>query len=379
MNKIPFNVPFIAGTEVGYMQDAIQSGKLSGDGKYTKLAHQLLETQTSARKVLLTTSCTHALELAALLLNIQVGDEVILPSYTFVSTANPFVLRGAKMVYVDIHPETMNIDERLIEAAVTHRTKAIVPVHYGGVGCNMGAILDIAQRHSLYVVEDAAQCIGATYKGKALGTLGHLGAISFHDTKNIHCGEGGALLINDPAFIHRAEIIREKGTNRTKFLRGEIDKYTWVDKGSSYLPSELNAAFLYGQLLETDRVTSTRREIWSHYQRRLQPLAKTGRIGLAETGESSHNGHLFFLKCRDIEERQELIEFLKQRDIYTVFHYIPLHSAIAGHATGTFHGQDIHTTRESERLLRLPLYVGLTTIEVDRVCSAIEMYYGYPA
>ncbi|THH36367.1 dTDP-4-amino-4,6-dideoxygalactose transaminase [Neolewinella litorea] len=378
MNKIPFNVPFTAGTEIAYMQDAIESGKLSGDGKYTKLTNQLLEGQTGARKVLLTTSCTHALELAALLFNIQAGDEVIMPSYTFVSTANPFVLRGATVIYVDIHPGTMNIDERLIEAAITPRTKAIVPVHYGGVGCNMEVILDIAQRHNLYVVEDAAQCIGSSYKGKALGTLGHLGAISFHDTKNLHCGEGGALLINDPAFIQRAEIIREKGTNRTKFLRGEIDKYTWVDMGSSYLPSELNAAFLYGQLQEVKRVTSTRRDLWEQYRERLEPLAEAGRIALADLTAGSHNGHLFFIKCQDIEDRQNLIDYLKQQDIHTVFHYIPLHSAIAGHATGTFHGQDIHTTKESERLLRLPLWVGLGEDDINRVCSAIESYYGQP-
>jgi dTDP-4-amino-4,6-dideoxygalactose transaminase len=375
MHRIPFNIPFVTGTEGKFIQDAIASGKLSGDGKYTKLASTALEKLTGTSKVLLTTSCTHALELAAILFNIKEGDEIIMPSYTFVSTANAFVLRGASIVYVDIHPGTMNIDERLIEGAVTPRTKVIVPVHYGGVSCNMDVILDIAQRHNIYVVEDAAQCVGATYKGKSLGTFGHLGALSFHDTKNVHCGEGGALLINDPAFIQRAEIVREKGTNRSKFIRGEIDKYTWVDVGSSYLPSELNAAFLYAQLKQVYSITQARRTIWKLYYENLSSLAEQGSINLAQPTSEEHNGHLFFIKCRNVEDRQSLIEELKQLEIYTVFHYIPLHSAIEGHATGKFFGQDIFTTQESERLLRLPLWVGMTASHVDRVCTAIKRYY----
>lgn len=374
-NKILFNTPLKTGKEITYIQETVVIGKLCGDGTFTKKCNQLIKDKAGAKKVLLTTSCTHALEMAAILLNIKEGDEIIMPSFTFVSTANAFALRGAKIVFIDVEKDTMNIDANLIEAAITDKTKVIVPVHYGGVGCDMDTIMDIAKRHNLFVVEDAAQCVGASYKGKALGTIGDLGTYSFHETKNIHCGEGGALLINNEDYLERAEIIREKGTNRTKFLRGEIDKYSWVDIGSSYLPSELNAAFLLAQLeVETD-VTIKRRSIWERYYNGLLSLEEKGQIELAKISENcQHNGHLFFIKCKDINERQALIKFLKQENIYSVFHYIPLHSAKAGISLGIFHGEDKYTTKESERLLRLPMSFNLDS-EVDEVINYIQLFY----
>lgn len=370
---IPFNVPLVTGREEAYIAEAIQNKKFSGDGSFTKRCNAWLEQHIGTYKALLTTSCTHAMEMAALLLDIQPGDEVIMPSFTFVSTANPFVLRGAKIVFVDVQPDTMNIDERLIEGAITERTKAIVPVHYAGVGCEMDVILEIAHRHQLWVVEDAAQCIGAYYRGKHLGNIGHLGCLSFHDTKNIQCGEGGALLINDPALMKRAEIIREKGTNRAAFLRGEVDKYTWVDSGSSYLPSELNAAFLLAQLERVEEVTEKRRALWQVYYDLLQPLAEKGLLEIPQVPEHcQHNGHIFYIKLKDIEHRQEVIDHLKQQQIYTVFHYVPLHSAKAGRLYGEFAGDDRFTTTESERLLRLPMYYKLDSSNIETIIKLIN-------
>ncbi|HYG37753.1 MAG TPA: dTDP-4-amino-4,6-dideoxygalactose transaminase [Cytophagales bacterium] len=371
---IPFNKPLITGNENKYIQEVFSKNKYSGDGGFTQQCHKWLEGFTGTKKALLTTSCTHATEIAAILLDIQPGDEVIMPSYTFVSTANPFALRGAKIVFVDVRPDTMNIDERKIEAAITPKTKAIVPVHYAGVSCDMDTIMQIAEKHKLWVVEDAAQGIDAYYKGKHLGAIGHLGCLSFHETKNIHCGEGGALLINDPQFIQRAEIIREKGTNRSRFLRGEVDKYTWVDVGSSYLPSELNAAFLLAQFEAVKEITQQRVALWDEYYKIFKPLAQDGFIEISFVPEDCmHNGHLFFIKLRDIDQRQELIDYLKANGIYSVFHYIPLHSAEAGEKLGIFAGQDEFTTLESERLLRLPMYYDLKTDQVnyikDKACS----------
>ncbi len=369
---IPFNVPLVTGKEEAYIAEVMHSKKFSGDGSFTKRCNAWLQQFTKTHKALLTTSCTHAMEMASLLIDIQPGDEVIMPSFTFVSTANPFVLRGAKIVFVDVRSDTMNMDERLIEAAITEKTKAIVPVHYAGVGCAMDVIMDIAHRHQLWVVEDAAQCVGAYYQGKHLGSIGHLGCLSFHDTKNIQCGEGGALLINDPALMKRAEIIREKGTNRAAFLRGEVDKYTWVDSGSSYLPSELNAAFLLAQLEQVEGVTEKRRSLWQAYYELLQPLVRQGLLELPQVPENCHhNGHIFYIKLRDIEQRQEVIEHLKQQDIYSVFHYVPLHTAMAGKIYGAFFGEDQFTTIESERLLRLPMYYTLTAPLIARVSSEI--------
>ena len=372
---INFNVPPYTGKEKEYVSKAIDSHKICGDGEYTKKCTKLLEEMTGS-KLLLTTSCTHATEMAALLSDIQPGDEVIMPSYTFVSTADAFVLRGAKAVFVDIRPDTMNIDENLIEAAITKRTKAIVPVHYAGVSCEMDTIMDIARRHNLIVIEDAAQGVMSTYKGKALGTIGDFGCYSFHETKNYSMGEGGAILIKNQDLVEEAEIIREKGTNRSKFYRGQIDKYTWVNAGSSYLPSELNAAYLYAQLEVADKINNARRVCWDVYYERLSKLADQGRIDLPTVPEGCvHNAHMFYIKVADIEERTQLIDFLKEREINTVFHYIPLHSAPAGRKFGRFNGNDVYTTRESERLLRLPMYYGLTTEDCHRVCDEIEEFY----
>ncbi|WP_425390378.1 dTDP-4-amino-4,6-dideoxygalactose transaminase [Ekhidna sp.] len=359
--EILFNKPLILGNEKQYIDDLIHSGnKFSGDGSYTKACNQKLEEITKTKKALLTTSCTHALEMAAILIDIKPGDEVIMSSFTFVSTANPFVLRGAKIVFVDVRPDTMNIDETQIEAAITPKTKAIVPVHYGAVGCEMKTINNIAERHGLWVVEDAAQCIDSYYQGKHLGTIGHLGAISFHDTKNIHCGEGGCLLINDERLLERAEIIREKGTNRAKFIRGEIDKYSWVDAGSSYLPSELNAAFLMAQLEKVKQVTMNRLQSWRRYRELLAPLVKEGCLEWQDVqGHCKHNGHLFYIKLPDLKKRTSAIQKLRKNKISAVFHYIPLHSSIAGREYGVFIGEDKYTTKESERLLRLPMWFGL--------------------
>ncbi len=373
---ISFNIPPVVGNEMKYIQEAIQSHKICGDGEFTKKCNQKLEEMTGVAKALLTTSCTHATEMAALLTEIQEGDEVIMPSYTFVSTADAFVLRGAKAVFVDIRPDTMNIDETLIEQAVTERTKAIVPVHYAGVACEMDTIMEIAKKHHLAVIEDAAQGVMSTYKGKPLGSIGDYGCFSFHETKNLSMGEGGAILINDPDKIEDAEIIREKGTNRSKFFRGQIDKYTWVNYGSSYLPSDMNAAFLWGQLLEADTIYRDRMDSWNHYYASLQDLADSGKIELPFIPQDCvHNAHMFYIKTKDVEERTQLIQHLKQNDILAVFHYIPLHSAPAGQKYGRFAGEDRYTTKESERIMRLPLYYGLESDQVEYICEKVKEFY----
>ena len=374
---IDFNVPPYVGTEMKYVEEAVAvNHKICGDGPFTHRCSEWLEKRTKATKVLLTTSCTHATEMAALLADIKEGDEVIMPSYTFVSTADAFVLRGAVRVFVDIRPDTMNIDEKKIEAAVTEKTKAIVPVHYAGVSCEMDRILEIADRHHLMVIEDAAQGILSTYKEKALGTLGDYGCFSFHETKNYSMGEGGALLIRDGRNVERAEIIREKGTNRAKFFRGQIDKYTWVDAGSSYLPGDMNAAYLMAQLDRADEIFEDRMKSWELYRKLLTPLSEAGKIELPVVPEGcTHNAHMFYIKARDLEERTALIEYLKEKDIQAVFHYIPLHSAPAGERFGRFHGEDVYTTRESERLLRLPMFYGLKEEQVRCIADKVTEFY----
>lgn len=374
---IDFNVPPYVGTELKYVEEAVAvNHKICGDGPFTHRCNAWLEQKTGTAKALLTTSCTHATEMAALLADIREGDEVIMPSYTFVSTADAFVLRGAVPVFVDIRPDTMNIDEKKIEAAVTERTRAIVPVHYAGVSCEMDVIMDIAKKYHLYVIEDAAQGVMSTYKGKQLGTIGDYGCYSFHETKNYSMGEGGALLIRDPENVERAEIIREKGTNRAKFFRGQIDKYTWVDAGSSYLPGDMNAAYLLAQLDMADAIFEDRMRSWNLYQELLTPLAKAGKIELPFIPEGcNHNAHMFYVKAKDIEERSALIRFLKEHGIQAAFHYIPLHSAPAGQRFGRFHGEDIYTTKESERLLRLPMYYGLKEEQVQYIAETIEEFY----
>lgn len=373
---INFNVPPVVGNELSYMEEAIKNRKICGDGIFTKKCSSWMEEKTGTAKALLTTSCTHAIEMSAILSNIQPGDEVIMPSYTFVSTADAFVLRGAKVIFVDIRPETMNIDERLIEEAVTERTKAIVPVHYAGVSCKMDEICDIASRYNLSVIEDAAQGVMSFYKGKPLGTLGDYGCYSFHETKNYSMGEGGALLIKDPENIERAEIIREKGTNRSKFFRGQIDKYTWMDAGSSYLPSDLNAAYLWAQLEKADEILNDRMASWNLYNQLLKELEEEGYIRLPEIPEEcTHNAHMFYIKTKDLEERQNLISFLKAKGVGAVFHYIPLHSAPAGKKYGEFFGKDIYTTSESEKLLRLPLYYGLKETDVMYIAEQVRKFY----
>ena len=373
---ISFNVPPYIGTEEKYIKSAIQNKKICGDGEFTKRCSSKLEELTNSEKVLLTTSGTSALEMAALLSNIKEGDEVIMPSYTFVSTANAFVLRGAKIVFVDIRPDTMNIDESLIESAVTEKTKAIVVVHYGGVACEMDTILDIARRHNLLVIEDAAQGVMSFYKGKALGSIGDFGCFSFHETKNYSMGEGGAILINNKKDVDRAEIIREKGTNRTKFFRGEIDKYTWVDVGSSYLQSELNCAYLYAQIEDPNIINNNRLASWNMYNEQLKPLADEGYIELPFVPqECTHNAHMFYIKAKDLEQRTRLISYLKENGIGAVFHYVPLHSSPAGKSFGRFHGEDKYTTKESERLLRLPMYYGLKDNNIEAVTEHITKFY----
>lgn len=374
---IPFNKPPVTGKEDIYIREAIETHqKLSGDGHFTKYCNEWIEMKFYTPKALLTTSCTHALEMAAILINIQPGDEVIAPSYTFVSTVNAFVLRGAKIVFVDIRPDTMNIDEKLIEAAITDKTKAIVPVHYAGIACEMDEIMAIAKKYNLFVVEDAAQGVMSTYKGKALGSIGDLGCFSFHDTKNYTMGEGGSLLINNKSFLERSEIIREKGTNRSKFFRGQIDKYTWVDIGSSYLPSELNAAYLWGQLESAEKINQNRLNTWNIYYNNLLQLEKTGKIGLPFIPkESNQNAHMFYIKCKDLKERASLIQYLKENNISTAFHYVPLHSSEAGLKYGEFCGEDRYTTVESERLLRLPMYYGIKQEDVYHVCQSIQKFY----
>ncbi|MBQ8118505.1 MAG: dTDP-4-amino-4,6-dideoxygalactose transaminase [Lachnospiraceae bacterium] len=374
---INFNVPPYVETAAGYIQECVKNQKICGDGAYTKKCNEWIEKKTGTAKCLLTTSCTHATEMAALLAEVGPGDEVIMPSYTFVSTADAFVLRGATPVFVDIRPDTMNIDETKIEAAITERTKGIVPVHYAGVACEMDTIMDIAARHHLWVIEDAAQGIMSTYKGKALGTFGDYGCFSFHETKNYSMGEGGALLIRDAEKIEDAEIIREKGTNRSKFYRGQIDKYTWVNYGSSYLPSDMNAAYLYAQLEIADEMNEARLALWNRYYENLESLEAGGKIARPVIPEGcKHNAHMFYLKAAEIEERSRLITYLKQNEILAVFHYIPLHTAPAGQKYGRFHGEDVYTTKESERLVRLPMYYGLTMEQVDYICSKVKEFYG---
>lgn len=374
---IRFNVPPYTGREMENMKKAVESMHICGDGEFTKKCNAYLEKSTGTAKCLLTTSCTHALEMAAILCDLKEGDEVILPSYTFVSTADAFVLRGAKAVFVDIRPDTMNIDENLIEDAVTDKTKAIFVVHYAGVACEMDTIMDIADRHNLKVVEDAAQAIMCTYKGRPLGTIGDFGCYSFHETKNFSMGEGGALLIRDPEYIEKAEIIREKGTDRSKYFRGQVDKYRWMNYGSSYLPSDMNAAYLYTQLEMADEINNTRLARWQQYYELLTPLAEAGKIGLPVIPENCvHNGHMFYIKTKDMEERARLIDFLKQNEILAVFHYVPLHSAPAGIRFGRFHGEDKYTTKESERLLRLPMFYQLTEEQVEYIAGKVKEFYG---
>lgn len=376
LKMINFNVPPFTGKELIYIEEAIRSRKICGDGQFTKKCSSWLESYTRAAKVLLTTSCTHATEMAAILSNIEPGDEVIMPSYTFVSTANAFVLRGARIVFVDIRPDTMNINETLIEDAITNRTKAIVVVHYAGVSCEMDAIMDVAKRYQLVVIEDAAQGVMSSYKGRALGTIGDFGCYSFHETKNYSMGEGGALLIQDPQNIQRAEIIREKGTNRSQFFRGEIDKYTWMSEGSSYLPSELNAAYLWAQLGMAKEIYEDRMQSWNYYDELLSDLEEKERIVLPKiTKDSVHNAHMFYIKVKDVKERSDLIFYLKGKNIHTVFHYIPLHGSPAGKKLGRFHGEDQYTTIESERLLRLPLYYGLEKDAVEYITENIKAFY----
>ena len=363
---------------MGFISQAIESKKICGDGAFTRKCSEWLERRFAAKKVLLTTSGTSALEMAALLCDIQPGDEVIMPSYTFCSTADAFVQRGARIVFVDIRPDTMNIDESLIEGAITSRTKAICVVHYAGVACEMDSIMDIARRHGLKVVEDAAQGVMSYYKGRALGTIGNYGCYSFHETKNYSMGEGGAIVINTGTEdIERAEVIREKGTNRSKFWRGQIDKYTWVDYGSSYLPSELNAAYLWAQLEAADQINESRLSVWSRYDEAFRPLADSGRIEVPFVPEGrAHNAHMFYIKCRDLEERTAFISYMKEREIGCVFHYIPLHSSPAGQKFGRFDGEDKFTTKESDRLVRLPLWYKMSDEQVSFVIESAKSFFG---
>ena len=373
---IVFNVPPYTGNEITYIAQAVEKQKICGDGEFTKKCNAWIEEKTKTGKCLLTTSCTHATELAALLAQVGPGDEIIMPAYTFVSTADAFVLRGAIPVFVDIRPDTMNIDETLIEAAVTEKTKAIVPVHYAGVACEMDTIMDIAKRHNLFVIEDAAQGIMSTYKGKALGTIGDFGAFSFHETKNYSMGEGGALLIRDEKYVEEAEILREKGTNRSKFFRGQIDKYTWVNYGSSYLPSDMNAAYLWAQLEMADEINEHRLSLWNQYYEELSPLQEKGILDLPHIPEGCvHNAHMFYIKAKNLEERTALLKFLKENGILAVFHYIPLHTAPAGLKYGRFHGEDVYTTKESERLCRLPMFYKLTSEEVSYITGKVKEFY----
>ncbi|EPY6470912.1 dTDP-4-amino-4,6-dideoxygalactose transaminase [Clostridium sporogenes] len=374
---ILFNKPPFLGKELEYIKESIiVNNKICGDGIYTQKCNQWIEERTKVQKALLTTSCTHALEMAAILCDIKAGDEVVMPSYTFVSTADAFVLRGAKIVFVDIRPDTMNMNENLIENAITDKTKAIVPVHYAGISCEMDTIMDIAKKYKLFVVEDAAQGVMAQYKGRALGSIGDFGCYSFHETKNYSMGEGGSILINNDKFVERAEIIREKGTNRSKFFRGQIDKYTWVDLGSSYLPSEINAAYLYAQLEEADKINNKRLELWNTYYNQLKKLQNKGIITLPYVPkECKHNAHMFYIKTKDLEERTKLINYLKNNNILSVFHYIPLHSSPAGLKFGRFNGEDKYTTKESERLLRLPLFYDLDIDSVKEICEKIYEFY----
>ncbi len=374
---IVFNRPPLTGNEEKYILQSMRSLKISGDGEFTKRCHRWFEEKLQCEKALLTTSCTHALEMSAILIDIQPGDEVIMPSYTFVSTANAYALRGAKIVFVDIRPDTMNIDETLIEDAITEKTKAIVPVHYAGVACEMDTIMDIADRHGLFVIEDAAQGMMSSYKGKALGTIGHFGTFSFHETKNYTSGgEGGLLIINDNSFSDKAEVIREKGTNRSQFFRGMIDKYSWVDIGSSYLMNDLSAAYLWGQLEDADKINEARLKSWKRYSQGLKVLEEKGYLELPTIpSESIHNGHMFYIKAKDLKERTALIEHLSANGIQGVFHYVPLHSAPAGLKYGKFSKEDNFTTIESERLVRLPIYFGISESEIDHIIHIVLDFF----
>lgn len=364
---ISFNVPIYVGKELIYLEEAIKNRKIGGDGPFCKKCGEWLENKLHAYKVMLTTSGSTALDMAALLCRISPGDEVILPSFTFPSTANSFVMCGARLVFVDIRPDTMNIDEEKIERAITEKTRVICVVHYAGISCEMDKIMEIASKYNLMVVEDAAQALMSTYKGKPLGTIGDFGCLSFHETKNYSMGEGGAIVINNAKVLERAEILREKGTNRSKYYRGEIDKYNWVDYGDSYLPSELNAAYLWAQLEEADNINQSRLDAWKRYLDNLSVLQEKSIVMPYVPNECVHNGHIFYLKCRNINERQAFIDYMKNNGIMCAFHYVPLHSAPAGKKYGIFHGIDEFTTNESERLVRLPLYYGISNVDLDLV------------
>ena len=377
--RISFNRPPFVGKETEYIKEAVEkNGMICGDGPFTKKCSQWMKERFQTKNVLLTTSCTHALEMAAFLADIQPGDEVIMPSYTFVSTADAFVLRGATCVFVDIRPDTMNIDETKIEEAITEKTKAIVPVHYAGVSCAMDEIMAIAKKYNLKVVEDAAQGVNAFYKGKALGTIGDFGCYSFHETKNYSMGEGGAILFQDDRYLEPAEILREKGTNRSQYFRGQIDKYTWVGYGSSYLPSDMNAAYLWAQLEEADKINDKRLSIWNFYHEELKELADKGVLERPYIPEyATHNAHMYYIKVKDLRVRTKLLDYLKERGILSVFHYVPLHSATAGKKFGRFHGEDVYTTKESERLCRLPMYYSLSLEEAAEVVKALKEFPEY--
>ena len=375
---IDFNKPPYVGNELEYIRQAVENRKICGDGPFTKRCNAWLEERFHAQKALLTTSGTTALDMAMLLCELKPGDEVILPSYTFSSTATAAVLAGAKLVFVDVRPDTMNIDETKIEAAITERTKVIVVMHYAGVACEMDAIMDLARRHGLMVVEDAAQGVMSTYKGRALGTIGDFGCYSFHETKNYSMGEGGALIINNEAYNERAEILREKGTNRSKFFRGQVDKYTWVDFGDSYLPSELNAAYLWAQLEQADAINENRLATWNAYDEAFAPLKAQGKLELPVIPEDCvHNAHMYYLKLKNLQERTAFINYMKETDVHTVFHYVPLHSAPAGLKFGRFAGEDVYTTKESERLVRLPLYYGLAQEDLEKVIRLVYDFFAY--
>lgn len=376
MNQIPFNKPYMTGKELWYISQAHHAGQLAGDGKYTKKCHQWLEFQTSCHKALLTHSCTAALEMSAILADLKPGDEVIMPSYTFVSTANAFVLRGAVPVFIDIRSDTLNLDETLVEAAITDRTRAIIPVHYAGVGCEMETLKHIASKHQLLLIEDAAQGLMASYKGKPLGSFGDLGCFSFHETKNIISGEGGALIVNTPKFIEQAEIIREKGTNRSQFFRGQVDKYTWMEKGSSYLPGELIAAFLYAQFEEAENIITARLKIWEYYHQLLEALEKAGKLRRPIIPSyCQHNAHMYYLLLEDLETRTQLINHLRNKGIISVFHYVPLHSSPAGKMYSKVHGDMKHTNHVSDCLLRLPLFPELSNLQIEEICTIISSFF----
>lgn len=373
---IPFNVPPFTGNEMKYIREAVDNQKICGDGPFTKRCSAWMEEHTGTSRALLTTSCTHANELAVLLLDLQPGDEVIMPSFTFVSSADAYVLRGVVPVFVDIRPDTMNIDENLVEDAITERTKAIEVVHYAGVGCNMDKIMEIADKYHLYVIEDAAQAVNAYYNGKALGTFGDFGCYSFHETKNYSMGEGGALLIRDPGYIDAAEIIREKGTNRSQYYRGQVDKYTWMNYGSSYLPSDMNAAYLWAQLELAEEINAKRISVWNYYQEALRDLVDRGLIEVPYVPkECTHNAHMFYVKTKDLQERTDFIAFMDQKGIMTPFHYVPLHTAPAGRKYARFHGEDRYTTSESDRLVRLPLFYAITEEQMEYVVRMTKEFY----